>query len=239
MKHQPSPSRNGPDRWLLSYADFVTLLFALFAVLYGISTVDATKIAPVASSLQQAFALNQTAVAPPPPVVVQPPALGVHEVPIESTHRRLTREFAAAVAAKQIEILDDTRGVVLSLPEAVTFAIGSAEVTPEARDLIAQLGATLATLEHHIAVEGHTDDVPIHTARYQSNWELSTSRACAVVALLIEVAGIDPARLAAAGYAEYHGRAPNDSAANRARNRRVDIVVRDEARRDAVEGAEP
>jgi chemotaxis protein MotB len=217
------------DRWLISYADFITLLFAFFTVMYAISTVDAVKVAPAAASMQQAFSgetpAPRTAAAGPvtvPPVQARtvPPADDV-----DAVRRRLSSELSDAVANGRLEISADARGLVLSLPVAATFATGRAEVHPDARALVARIGASVKPLSNALRIEGHTDDVPIRTARYESNWELSTARASAVVAYLIGAAQLEADRLSAAGYAEFHPRVPNDSAANRARNRRVDIVV--------------
>lgn len=218
--------RSGPDRWLLSYADLMTLLCALFAVLYA-AGLDVTHLRSVAASLQSVFAFQGPVGSPVQPVVVEPPLPSASPEQIETTRDVIVRELAPAIAARRVEIIDDTRGIVMSLPEAVTFASGSAEVTPEAHDLIVQIGEMLRPMVHEVAVEGHTDNVPIRTARYRSNWELSTARACAVVQILVEEAGVDPRRLGAAGYSEFRPRTSNDSEINRARNRRVDIVVFD------------
>jgi chemotaxis protein MotB len=223
---QRDRERSSRDRWLVSYADLMTLLCALFAVLYA-AGLDVTHLQSVAASLQSALALNAPADPPVETAVVQPVPPSVRPEQIEPTREVIVRELAPAIAARRVEIIDDTRGIVMSLPEAVTFASGSAEITPEAHDLIVQIGEILKPMAHEIAVEGHTDNVPIRTARYRSNWELSTARACAVVQILIEEAGLDPRRLGAAGYSEFRPRASNDSETNRARNRRVDIVVFD------------
>ena len=225
------------ERWLVSYADFITLLFAFFTTMYAISTVDAQKLAPMASSLQRAFdsmpgdgvlaaggpAGAGSASARPrvaEPVVVMSTGKTLSEI-----RTQLSRELADAVAAGRLELSDDPRGLVLSLPEGATFDVGRAEVSGSARELIARIAETLRPLDNAIRIEGHTDDIPIHTARYGSNWELSTARASAVVAFLIETHSFGPERLSAAGYGEFHPRVANDSTANRARNRRVDIVV--------------
>ena len=129
--------------------------------------------------------------------------------------------------AQQLEITTDGRGLVISLPEQATFPVGTADVTPGARALIMRVASTLAPLPNLLRIEGHTDDVPIKTPRYASNWELSTARASAVVALLIESARVDPSRLSASGYGEFHPRVANTSPENRARNRRIDLVVLD------------
>ena len=119
----------------------------------------------------------------------------------------------------------DQRGLVVSVREAASFPVGRAELDPEAQHLFREIALDLVAIPNHVRVEGHTDDVPIHTARYASNWELSTARATNVVAFFTESVGITPDRLSAAGYAEFHPRVPNDSAEHRAENRRVDIVI--------------
>jgi chemotaxis protein MotB len=226
--------RNSQDRWLVSYADLMTLLFAFFTVMYGISTVDADKLGPAASSLQSAFSTSVvepiasergTSIVAASPVVAAEPIVPSPASNLGDVRQRLSVELADAIGSGRLEIVDDPRGLVLSLPVEATFAIGSADVQPDALALIGRLAATVGPLGNALRIEGHTDDVPIRTTRYGSNWELSTARASAVVAFLIGKAAIEPARLSAAGYGEFHPRVPNDSAASRARNRRVDIVV--------------
>jgi len=124
-----------------------------------------------------------------------------------------------------IELTSDARGLVISLPEDGSFPIGRAEPTPAAQTVLAEIAAVLSPEPNPIRVEGHTDDTPIRSAEFQSNWDLSTARATRVVQYFIERAGLSPVRLSAAGYGEYKPRVPNDSPASRARNRRVDIVV--------------
>lgn len=221
--------RGGHDRWLMSYADLMTLLLAFFTTLYAASSVDARKLAPLSSSLQHAFdGRAEAAVVQPQgkPTIVPPIA---EIVPRQSTmddlRRTLEAELAQAVKEGRVEVIQDIRGLVVSLPEEAAFPVASADVAPAALDLIGRVAATVQTLPNPIRIEGHTDDVPIRTPRYDSNWELSTARAAAVVAHLIRNVGIEPARLSAAGYGEFHPRAANDSPVNRARNRRIDIVV--------------
>ena len=221
------PSRAGHDRWLVSYADLVTLLLAFFTAMYAASTVDSNKLGPMSVSLQRAFTVAPGARIPAGASIVEPVAVLDHPDALDAIHVRLAGEFAEAIDQQQLELVRDARGVVISLPENATFPIGSAESTAAARTLLARLGATLQAAPNAVRIEGHTDDVPIRTAKYGSNWELSTARAAAVVSFLIETAHVDAAQLSAAGYGEFHPRAPNDSAANRARNRRVDIVILD------------
>ena len=227
----PRPhGRPSHDRWLVSYADLMTLLLALFTTLYAASTLDARKLDPIATSLRTAFdaSADQTVRAERgKPTIVAPVEVVSRVAEFEQLKARLGRELAEAVAAGRLEITTDGRGLVISLPEQATFPVGTADVSPEARALIARVAATVAPLPNLIRVEGHTDDVPIKTARYASNWELSTARASAVVAYLIEGEGLDPGRLSAAGYGEFHPKVPNTSVQNRARNRRIDLVVLD------------
>jgi chemotaxis protein MotB len=137
---------------------------------------------------------------------------------------RIEQELAGAITAGQLEIGADDRGLVLSLPESATFAVASADVTPTAETVIDRVATTLEPLAVAVRIEGHTDDTPIRTARYSSNWELSTARASAVVSRFIEQR-VDPRRLSAAGYGEFHPRASNATQDGRASNRRVDVVV--------------
>jgi chemotaxis protein MotB len=235
------------ERWLVSYADFVTLLFAFFTVLYASSTVDTTKLEAVGDSIQEVFAgpsLNPVVnVAPKPAVIALTPVKPAQqEKPnpgqeLARVEEQLLRDLAGEIAEGRVSLAQDQRGLVISIPEAGSFATGSADLPPKATALFSALGARLRVVPNAIRVEGHTDDVPIHTPRYESNWDLSTARATAVVAFLIEVAGVDPGRLSAAGYAEFRPRAANDSPANRATNRRVDLVILNPATRSAEEPA--
>lgn len=200
--------RSGPDRWLVSYADLVTLLMAFFTVMYALSNAEAAK------ARAEAPAPRPVPPAVEPRDIGGPAAVRVH----------LTESLSDAIASGRLEVTEDARGVVLSLPESATFAVASADVTAQAQALLARLAATLQTLPNPVRVEGHTDDAAIRTARFSSNWELSTARASAVVALFI-ARQIDPRRLSAAGYGEFHPKVANDSAAGRAANRRVDVVI--------------
>ncbi|MGE4084913.1 MAG: OmpA family protein [Vicinamibacterales bacterium] len=200
------------DRWLVSYADFMTLLCAFFTTLYASSLVSAAKVAPV-----------------PTPVVEQPPALVVPAAPrvdpLAALRARLTAALDDEIVAGRLQLVDDRRGLVVEVPEAAAFAPGQATLTPTARAMMRRVGAAIADLPHAVRVEGHTDDAPISTARFASNWELSTARATDVVALFVAESGIAAVRLSAAGYGEHRPRAANDTAAGRLRNRRVDIVI--------------
>lgn len=217
MKKVTRPARAGHDRWLVSYADLVTLLFAFFSTLYAAQAVNATS-GPAGSEPPSTNAAP-TAVAPASTAKPTP------ELVTDQLRDRLASRLEDDVRLHRADIVRDGRGLVVSLPERATFGAGSAEVSADARPLIARVVGELRGGQYALRIEGHTDDVPIRTARFPSNWELSTARAGAVVAYLINDLKVSPARLSAAGFAEFHPLVPNDSAVNRARNRRIDIVV--------------
>ncbi|MBS1818536.1 MAG: OmpA family protein [Acidobacteria bacterium] len=212
------------DRWLLSYADFITLLFAFFTTMYAISTVDQAKLSKVAMGLHQA--LDSPDALPNAPGRI-PASSGTAMLSQEQLNARviLEKDMAEDLRSGRMELLEDGRGLVLSIPEASAFGTGSADLSDTAQQAVARLAASLAKMGNSVLIEGHTDDVPIHTPRFASNWELSTARATAVVQWLVERGGIEPARLSAAGYGEYRPRVANESAQARARNRRVDVVI--------------
>jgi chemotaxis protein MotB len=214
----------GHDRWLLSYADFVTLLFALFVTMYAVSTVDTSKLAPAASSISTAFdGEKREAVATPVTElgIIVPPA----PPRLDRVRDELARALADAISSGRLELIEDARGLVVSLPERATFAPASTEMTAAALELVARVAAAVKPFDRPLRIEGHTDNVPISTREFRSNWELSTARASTVIRFLIERVEFDPRRLSAAGYGEFHPRVANDTPENRARNRRIDIVI--------------
>lgn len=196
------------DRWLLSYADLITLLLALFIVLYAASDHER------AQKIVRSFAEQN-----------------LHGDGILPGSRATAADDAATVAVLQSPVLvqktkmrQTERGLIVSLSEAGFFAPGEATVGAEAESVLRALAAALKDSPTPIRVEGHTDAVPISNSRYPSNWELSTARASSVLGRLIENE-IAPARLSAAGYAGFQPLADNETPEGRAQNRRVDIVV--------------
>ncbi len=228
------------DRWVISYADFITLLFAFFTTLYAASTVDTSHWSTVAAGLSgglnragEAVSKNET------PAISGDGVLqggrGVTSDGLPHVKTELQRELGDILKTQELRLTSDRRGLVLSIPEAGAFPVGSADISPQAHDLIARIAHALERLPNAVRVEGHTDGTPIHTPRFASNWELSTARATSVVEYLIERGGIAPVRLSAAGYAEFHPLAEDESPENRARNRRVDIVILNSATQTAEE----
>jgi chemotaxis protein MotB len=219
------------ERWLVSYADFITLMFAVFATLYAISTVDAQKLRSMAESTQQAFdpksasAKSPLLVGKEPEATLSKNAGPGGEVGLADLQKQITKRLAKEVNDQRVEIETDRRGLVISIREAGSFALGSADLSSDAQALLLEIGSILSGIGNHVLVEGHTDDIPIHTARFASNWELSTTRATNVIAFLLDRANVSAEHISAAGYAEHHPKVPNTSDANRTRNRRVDLII--------------
>ena len=239
-------------RWLVSYADFITLLFAFFTTLYAISSVDARKFEQMVLALQTAFdsrALEaavrsgritprqESVQTPPRPIVPDSTAMpispkapppsgkGAPEASLDQVQRRLVERLAPAIKVGKVSVEIERRGLVISIREAGSFPSGSADLPLETRAMLAEIAGPLQEVGNFVRIEGHTDDTPIHTSRFASNWDLSTARATAVVAHLIQDLGMSAERLSAAGYSQYHPRVQNSSLDGRARNRRVDIVI--------------
>lgn len=201
------------DRWLISYADFMTLLCAFFTALYASSLAGATSTEAPAPVAAPAPAVEAT----PPPAPEPSPAARLRA--------QLEADLAPELEAGYLQLVDDPRGLVIEIPEAGAFEVGQAALVPDAARMLARIAAVVAALPNAVRVEGHTDDRPIRTARFASNWDLSTARATRVVEYFITTGGIAPSRLSAAGYAEHHPRDQNTTPAGRARNRRVDVVL--------------
>ena len=252
------------ERWLVSYADFITLLFGLFVVLYASSQVDKRKIGKLALSIQVAFQemgvfdassthipLNDSEAIPFSQVQVventertgdmrrfvqpmkgQPSASS--SAPLKNIQKELEKILAPEIKDRVVEVKAGRDGLIVSLREIGFFFSGSAALRPSSRDAIDRLAAVLSTRTEALRIEGHTDNVPIHNQQFGSNWELSTARASDLIKVFIVHYGFEPQRLSAAGYAEFHPSASNDSAEGRARNRRVDIVILNPAAQDFV-----
>ena len=244
------------ERWLVSYADFITLLFAFFVVLFSSSQVDKRKVGQLALAIQVAFqkmgvfpASNTqvpvSASEPMPFSTVQivenvqrtenlgrfvPSAKGTFSSTEETRdltalRRKLEKVLSPEISRKEIALRADLDGLVISLREIGFFDSGSATIKAGSLSAFDRIAKTLMEHPYHIRIEGHTDNVPIHNAKFASNWELSSGRSLELVRLLITRYNFAPSRLSTAGYAEYHPIADNSTPEGRAQNRRVDIVV--------------
>lgn len=229
-----SESAAGRDRWLLSYGDFMTLLLALFVVLYASAQAENDQQDPF-DGLRQAFFFDAESPAPLPTTAPRPDEPDAPQraiVPptqLERLEEQLDRELDAQKKRLGEEhgarLFASEKGLVISLASAEFFPAGGVEIPPNRRSVLAALAPLLAANSLPLQFEGHTDDQPIGNSAFPSNWELSAARAAAVARLFIEDHEIAPERVATLGYAEFRPIAPNDDAAQRAQNRRVEIVI--------------
>jgi chemotaxis protein MotB len=220
------------ERWMVSYADFMTLLFAFFVVLYSSSQVDKARMAKLSSAITAGFSELGVGAGPGGASIVVPGTLSVSPVypahpyeTAEAIRRKLESGLAEELKRRTVSIREIPEGLVLSLREIGFFESGSATLRANSMDTFDRIGSVLASVPSNLRIEGHTDNVPIHTPQFQSNWELSTARATEIIRILLTREGIGPERLSAAGYAEYHPVADNSSEDGRRLNRRVDVVI--------------
>jgi chemotaxis protein MotB len=244
------------DRWLVSYADFITLLFAFFVVMYAISQINEGKYRVLSDALLKAFkpdGRSATQIVPPLPQPRPVPPSGSGIVPpvrpdgkgedgrAAERMRTLARDVINAldpmVKSGQVKVTESGRGVAVDINASALFTAGEAQVQSQALPALEGLAQVLAPLPNDIEVEGHTDANPISAARYPSNWELSSARASSVVRLLIDH-GVAPVRLVAVGYADTRNVSPNFTPEGRSQNRRVTVMILPEgARRSPLPSA--
>jgi chemotaxis protein MotB len=233
------PHGSSRDRWLVSYADFVTLLLAFFVTIYAVTRLDSDKLVQAQQSIQQALNapvfLGGFPLEPGIGPLTAPgsqgdlPAAGLRASPqtqIEEVAKTVQESLQEKPDYQEIRMMITGRGLVLHLPEFLFFDSGEAGFRPEALPLLDKLAGILQKIPNQVVVEGHTDTRPISTPQFPSNWELSTHRATSLVRYFIEKHHLDPARFAAAGYGEYLPLATNDEEAGRRLNRRVDLVIK-------------
>lgn len=224
------------ERWLVSYADFITLLFAFFVVLFAISQVDAAKMGRFTEAVQAAtnrgffdsaegarvvgpvLEEEGRARAPSPAAPIEPPSM-------EVIRERLAGALASAIDEGRIALVEVEDGLVVRLREAAFFESASAHLRDEMRADLSAVGQTLRDIDNHVRIEGHTDPIPIRNSSYRSNWELSAARAASVLSWFAAESGISERRMSIAGFADQRPVADNRTPEGRKQNRRVDIVV--------------
>ena len=233
------------ERWLVSYADFITLLFAFFVVMYSLSSVNEGKYRVLSDSLVQAFrnvnvndsgeqiVLPKVSIVPSQPITrPAPPAVdpAVEQRRQQAAQRmrsmadEIRRVLSPLTQAGQVNVTEGAFGVSVEINASLLFAPGDSALGPEAVAALEAVAQVLAPAPFPITVEGHTDTIPISTFRFPSNWELSAVRASTVARLFIDN-GVSPDRLTAAGYADQRPVADNDSEEGRGRNRRVTVLI--------------
>jgi chemotaxis protein MotB len=217
---------------MVSYADFMTLLFAFFVVLYSSSQVDKARMAKLSTAITAGFSHLGAAegrgggsIVIPETSPLPKPFFTDSSQTAEVIRDKLERGLSQELERRTVSLREIPEGLVLSLREVGFFESGSATLRASSMDTFDRLGAVLGTVPGNLRIEGHTDNVPIHTPQFQSNWELSTARASEIIRILLTRENIEPQRLSAAGYAEYHPIADNALEEGRRLNRRVDIVI--------------
>ena len=235
MSKKKHEEHENHERWLVSYADFITLLFAFFVVMYSISSVNEGKFRTVSDSIKAAlnpvvspssnltpFTIGQNK------ALALKPTIQEAKEPAVRRLRQLMRSLKEETHLEIIQLKELTNGdIVLTLPDTVLFRPGEATLQNEARPFIQAIGDVLIELDRHVRVEGHTDNVPISTVQFPSNWELSATRAVTVVRALSEQYGVQADHLTAVGHADSRAIVDNLTPENRAKNRRVEIVVQE------------
>ncbi|QOX80401.1 OmpA family protein [Trichlorobacter lovleyi] len=260
IKREPEKHANH-ERWLVSYGDFLTLLFAVFVAMYAMGQTDKKKAEELTQSLRESFGYSTQASAGQKGVLqshdIKPiPAIKPEMAVIPITDRmppagprqgnvggragskqmageKEFREMASAIEAylvkqgfqNKVALSITQRGLVISLKEAGFFDSGSAKLKQASVATLQGIAEGLQQYANRFRVEGHTDSVPIRSSEFRSNWELSTARATNVIHFLVDSASFSPEALSAVGYGEYQPLVANDTPEQRAKNRRVDIVV--------------
>jgi len=232
----------GVDEWIVTYSDLVTLLLTFFILLYSFSVIDIVKFRAFITSFQGSGVLDWSSsplqerspqdTQQPTEVTATPSEQEIPELEQVNQVNPLVEVYLAVQDFLQesgldnlVEVRYEDRGIALDIKDRVLFDSGKADLRPEARQLLNKLSELLKRLPYQISVEGHTDNRPINTQEFPSNWELSAARAVRVVRYLVEHQGLDPRHFAAVGYGEHKPVVPNDSLENMALNRRVVIMI--------------
>jgi chemotaxis protein MotB len=231
----------GMMRWLLTYADMITLLLALFVILFSISTVDRVKLQRLAHDISGGFNADDAINNPPNggSTGVQP-GNGAKDTDLSRIDAHLQTYIWMNSLESEVSTRIDRRGLVITLlADQSLYASGSADLPPKTKRLLDEIDRLFATTRSHLRVEGNTDSVPIQTTMYPTNWELSAARATGVTRYLVEERHVSPLRVSLAGYGEYRPRADNASPQSRRFNRRVDIVILNAATTRADQAVQP
>jgi chemotaxis protein MotB len=247
MRKKKPPAHENHERWLVSYADFITLLFAFFVVMYASSQADKGRAKAVSEAVEKALEdsklptiaailggtvddkgkgndeMKGPAVKLKSPDKQPPPQKKLDD--LMPPLKVLTLNLKNEIEKGKLQISLEPRGLVISLKEAAFFDSGDDAIRTSSYPIIAKLATVICKLNNPLRLEGHTDSVPINTARFHSNWELSAARSIAMLELLSTKFSVDRQRMAIVGYADTTPVDTNDTEEGRARNRRVDIVL--------------
>lgn len=216
--------------WMTTFSDLMSLLLTFFILLYSMSSVSAEKFEAAAKSMQSAFGGGESMIEGS--TVVDIETEKITEKSEETIDPELVKMYNEVVAflemkemTSQASVEYDQDGIYVNIQESILFGSGSAIIADSGKNTLNDLGELIQQFDNAVVIEGYTDSVPMNNNNFSSNWELSTGRALSVLRYLSEERNVDPTRLAAKGYGEYHPIVPNDSESNKAKNRRVNIVL--------------
>jgi chemotaxis protein MotB len=213
-------------RWLLTYADMITLLLAMFIILFAISNVSRVKFQRLATAISGGFNSSDSANNPPNGGVTGNEHGRTDEANMGSVKAQIDKYISRQNLQSKVQTRIDRQGLVITLlSDKAYYDSGSADLRPETKELLDVIGAQLRGVRNEVRVEGNTDSIPIATAAYPTNWELSAARATGVTRYLVEHDKIVPTRISFAGYGQFRPKFSNDSDVHRQQNRRVDIVI--------------
>lgn len=252
IRRKQEEDNENPDRWLVSYADFITLLFAFFVVMYSVSSVNQKKYRMVSTSISSAFTPENAPLAKTPAKQLNPKlskpgktksepdtaepaqplplsnaqiqALQEERKQMKSLGVNLAKSLSPLMSEGKVFVSQNNRGIRIDINDSVLFASGSADLAENAKPVLNEVAKLLINNNHSIQVEGYTDDTPIHNASFYSNWELSSLRASSVVRMLIDMQVADN-RLSALGFGSTQPIDDNTTPEGRARNRHVSIMI--------------
>jgi chemotaxis protein MotB len=222
-KRKKVEEHDNVERWMVSYADFVTLLFCFFTAMFAISNVDSNKLGKFVESMRTAFNASGSR-GNSFSIIEGVQIFNPLDVEVESDVKNILGTLLSK-SKGSIDVKRDSRGVVISVADKYFFDSGSSDLKENSRDVLDKIASVLNRYLNMIRIEGHTDNVPINNGNFPSNWELSASRAINVAKYLVKSHNIQPNRITTVGYSEYKPVASNDTLEGRGKNRRVEIVI--------------
>lgn len=237
MRKKKHEEHENAERWLISYADFITLLFAFFVVMYATSSVNEGKLRAVADAINSAF--NPFVTLSSTNIRLTEARIGTEMFDIDIKRYIKIQETVEVIdpGKNNITVSRDRRGLIIRVADTLVFETGRAEILSPHRPMLDKIAELLAEIPNQVHVEGHTDNLPIRTPQFPSNWELSLSRAATIARYFIEQRSLDPRRFSVGGNGEFRPIASNNTPEGQAKNRRVDIVVLQTPKPLPAEGA--
>jgi len=216
----------GAPAWMVTYGDLMSLLLTFFVLIVSFSSIELIKFQKALGSLKGALGIlpkQQSVIFQKEPIIPQLSDYSERRIRKAATELRELIKKQGIDDKVKLEVTD--KGILVRIDSPILFELGSADLKPEAFPILDKVIEMTRNWPNEIRIEGHTDDLPIHTDKFPSNWELSTARALSVLKYFLKRGSVEPERLSAVGYGEYHPLVPNTSPENRAKNRRVEIYI--------------